>query len=252
MDLPHNLLSEVVEVLLGVHELLEIDHRVEVSDDEQFVLAAGHVDIHLVHGDVLGEASVSVLLHLGVVLLHLVGSDVERKWGSLLRMIQEVPCCRTISVLFFTESLNFCSLEHVMQLVVVGVFLAFVFAHLEHSTERAVSIEDLAAADQGQSLRECFKDLEPAIEGLFIGLLAQESLFVESFDLVGDDSIQEYAENASDYEFVHLVTHHILASLPHVVSEQRSVHHGRKEPALVEYNQNEVGAGDANNHRVVY
>ena len=49
LDLPHDLLSEVVEVLLGVHELLEIHHRVEVSDDKELVLAAGHVDIHLVH-----------------------------------------------------------------------------------------------------------------------------------------------------------------------------------------------------------
>ena len=87
MDLPDDLLSEVVEVLLGVHELLEVDHRVEVSDDEELVLAAGHVDIHLVHRDVLGEASVGVLLHLRVIIVHLVSSDVERKWGSLLSMI---------------------------------------------------------------------------------------------------------------------------------------------------------------------
>jgi len=140
-------------------------------------------------------------------------------------MIQEVPCRRRISVLFFTESLYFSRLEHVVQLVVVRVFLAFVFAHLEHTTEGTVSVEDLAAADEGQPLRESFKDLEPAIEGLFIGLLAQEGLFVESLDLVGDNTIQEHAESASDDELVHLVTHHILASLPHVVSEQRSVNH---------------------------
>ena len=87
MDLPDYLLSEVVEVLLGVHELLEIHHRVEVSDDEELILAAGHVDVHLVHRDVLGEASVGVLLHLRVVLVHLVGGNVERKWGSLLSVI---------------------------------------------------------------------------------------------------------------------------------------------------------------------
>ena len=76
-----------------------------------------------------------------------------------------------------------------MQLVVVGVFLAFVLTHLEHSTEGAVGVEDLAAADEGQPLRESFKDFEPAVEGLFIGLLAQEGLFVESLDLVGDNSV---------------------------------------------------------------
>ena len=77
LDLAHNFLSEIVEVFFGIHELLEINHGVEVTDDEELVLAAGHVHIDLVHRDVLRISSISVPLHLWVVVLHSLSTNIE-------------------------------------------------------------------------------------------------------------------------------------------------------------------------------
>ena len=49
LNLANNFLSKVVEVLLRIHQLLQIDHRVEVSDNEEFILTTADVNIDLVH-----------------------------------------------------------------------------------------------------------------------------------------------------------------------------------------------------------
>ena len=43
-----NLLSEVVEVLSGVHQLLEVNHRIQVPHHEELILTAGDIDSNLV------------------------------------------------------------------------------------------------------------------------------------------------------------------------------------------------------------
>ena len=87
LNLTHNLLSKVVEVLLSVHELLQINHRVQISHYEKLVLTASHIHVHLVHRDVLSVAAISVLLHLRVVVEHLIGWDVEGERSALLNMV---------------------------------------------------------------------------------------------------------------------------------------------------------------------
>jgi hypothetical protein len=77
LDLTHNLFSKDLEVLLQVHELLQVNHRVKVSHHEQLVLTASHIHIYLVHRNVLGISIVGISLHLRVVLLQLSGIDVE-------------------------------------------------------------------------------------------------------------------------------------------------------------------------------
>jgi len=87
LNLANDFLSEVVEVFFRIHKLLQIDHRVEVSDNKQFILATADVDIDFVHGNVLGVATVCVSLHLRVVIFHLIGWYIEREWGTFLDMV---------------------------------------------------------------------------------------------------------------------------------------------------------------------
>lgn len=49
LNLAHNFLSEVIEVLFGIHELLKINHGVQVAHDKELVLAPGHIHVDLVH-----------------------------------------------------------------------------------------------------------------------------------------------------------------------------------------------------------
>ena len=48
LNLSDNLLCEVVEMLFGVHELLKVDHGVEVAHHEELVRRARHIHRHLV------------------------------------------------------------------------------------------------------------------------------------------------------------------------------------------------------------
>ena len=77
LNLANNLFGEVVKMFLGVHKFLKIDHRVKVTHDKEFVLAASHIHIDLVHRDVLGVASICILLHFWVVILHLIRTNVK-------------------------------------------------------------------------------------------------------------------------------------------------------------------------------
>ena len=113
-------------------------------------------------------------------------------------MVEEVPSRRLVGVFFLSETLNFCSLQHVVQLVIVWIFAALVVVHLKHARERTVSVEDLSTSDEGKAFRERFKDFEPAIECFFRGLLTQESLLVEHLNLVSNNHVEEYAEDAPD------------------------------------------------------
>ena len=96
LNLAHNFFSKLVEVLLGVHELLMIDHGVQITDDKKPVLATSNIHTNLVHGDILGVAAIRILLHLGVIFLHGICIDVEREGSSLLNVIQEVPRSRLV------------------------------------------------------------------------------------------------------------------------------------------------------------
>ena len=90
-----------------------------------------------------------------------------------------------------------------VKLVIVGVFRAIVISHLEHSRERAIGVEDLPAAHQGESLRKGLKDLEPAIESLFRSLLAKERLLVKHLHFVCDYQVKEDTKDAPDDKLVH-------------------------------------------------
>lgn len=144
----HDFIGEIIEVLLGIHELLKIDHRVEVTYDEKLVLTASHVDIDLVHRDILGVATVSVFLHFGVILLHLIWSYAKRKRSTFLNVVQEIPSCGRVGVFFLTKALYFGSLKHVVQLVIVEIFSALVVIHFKHTREGTVRVKNLASSDQ--------------------------------------------------------------------------------------------------------
>lgn len=127
-------------MFLGIHKLLEIDHRVEVTHNEKFVLAAGHIHVNFVHRNILGVTSIGILLHFWVILLHVFSTDVEGERSSLLNMIQEVPCSRLVSVIFLSEARYFSGLKHVVELVIIRVLAALVIGHLEHAREGTVSV----------------------------------------------------------------------------------------------------------------
>lgn len=133
MDLTNDFLSEIVEVLFGIHEFLQVDHRVEVSDDKKLVLAACNIHINLVHRDVFRVASVGILLHLGVIFLHSIGFDTERERSSLFDVVEEIPGCRGVGIFFLSEALHLCGLKHVVEFVVVRIFGTLVVVHLEHA-----------------------------------------------------------------------------------------------------------------------
>ena len=140
-----------------------------------------------------------------------------------------------------------------VELVIVGVFRAVVISHLEHARERAIGVEDLSAAHQGESLREGLKDLEPAVEGLFGSLLAKERLFVQHLYLVCDYQVKEDAKDAPDDKLVHFTFPiiQVISRLVHVVGEERRIDYRAEKPALVEHDEDEERAGDSNNHRIV-
>lgn len=144
----HNFLGEIVEVFFSIHELLKIDHRVEVTYDEKLVLTTSYVDIDLVHGDVLGVAAVSVFLHFRVILLHLIWSDVKRKRSTFLNVIQEIPSSGCVGIFFLTKALYFGSLKHVVQLVIVEILGALVVIHFKHTREGTVCVKNLASSNQ--------------------------------------------------------------------------------------------------------
>ena len=133
LDLSNNFLSEVIEVLFGVHELLEVDHGVEVTHDEELVLTASHVNVNLVHRNVLRVASVRVLLHLRIVVLHLTCWDVEGEGGTLLNVVKEVPRSRRVSVLVLAKTVHFSRREHLVKPLVVRVLNALIVLHLKHA-----------------------------------------------------------------------------------------------------------------------
>jgi len=133
LDLADDFLSEIVEMLFGIHEFLEVDHRVKVSNDKELVLASSNIHVNLVHGDILSVATVGVLLHLGVVVLHGISGDSEREGSSFLYMVQEVPGGRRVGIFLLTEALHFGGLEHVMKLVIVWVFGTLIVVHFKHS-----------------------------------------------------------------------------------------------------------------------
>ena len=120
-------------MLFGIHEFLEVDHRVEVSDDKELVLAACNIYVNLVHRDVFRVASVGILLHLGVVFLHSIGLNTERERGSLFDVIKEVPGCRSVGIFFLSEALHLCGLKHIVEFVVVRVLGTLVVVHLKHA-----------------------------------------------------------------------------------------------------------------------
>lgn len=106
-------------------------------------------------------------------------------------MVQEIPGCRIVCVLFLAKALDFCRLKHLVESVVVGILAAIVVVHLEHARERPVSIKNLIATHEGKPLRERFKDLKPAVESLLRGLLAQKSLLIERLNLICYDRVEE-------------------------------------------------------------
>ena len=94
-------------MLLGVHKLLKVNHRIEVTHNEKLVLASAHVDSHLVHRNILRVRAVGVLLHLGIVFLKCITSQVKREGRSFFDVFEEIPCSCRISVFFLAEPLHF-------------------------------------------------------------------------------------------------------------------------------------------------
>ena len=81
-------------------------------------------------------------------------------------MVQKVPSCRIVSILFFSQALDFSRLKHLVQSIVVGVLIAVIVGHLKHAREGSVRVKNLIAAHECKSLRESFEDLKPAIKRL--------------------------------------------------------------------------------------
>ena len=128
--------------------------------------------------------------------------------------------------------MHFSLLQHLFQIYVIGVQIGGIVVKFKHGGETAIRVHYLVAANQGQTFGERFKDFEPSIKGHLLRLRAEEALFGEHFDAVSNDSVQEYTEDAANYQFVHFLTHHVFTCFPHVVCEEGCIGERGDEPLL--------------------
>ena len=76
-------------------------------------------------------------------------------------------------------------------------------------------------------------------------------MLVQWLYLIGHNGVKEDAEDATDNEFLVLITNHILTGLPHIVSKKRGVDGGRDQPNFIKHDEDEETNCDSDDHGVV-
>lgn len=120
----------------------------------------------------------------------------------------EVLDCQLFSALrsLGSEFFNDCCFKHILDgearlhliwLLLVGCQLV----ELEVFANGLIGVDNCAIiANNGDTLRECVEDLQPVLERLLVGLLAEKVLLLEQLDLVGNCRIHQHLEEASDHQ----------------------------------------------------
>ena len=99
-----DLLGEVVEVLSGVHELLKINHGIQITNNEELVLTASDINCYFVERDVL-----HLIFNWSLFTVLWWFCNVERKWCAFFDMIEEAPSCSLVRISIFAHAGDFSS-----------------------------------------------------------------------------------------------------------------------------------------------